>query len=177
MIPQDFWDQRVLAYCSSVYYCRQLSEGSKWGDLKRVIGINILGGGKEDRRHWPRVKDFKRHYIFRDDAGHTVNGIELIQYSIMNPPPVTSTRSMIDWLCFLTKAHKMTQQDVTNKIETDDVKKAFRRAEMTSLPLDVEQAYITQDHTFEQYSQHTQSLLDEALPKGVFPKKKWARAG
>ena len=56
----------------------------------------------------------------------------------------------------------MTQQDVTNKIETDCVKKAFRRAEMTSLPLDVEQAYITQDHTFEQYSQHTQSLLDEA---------------
>lgn len=56
VIPQDFWDQRALAYCSSVY-CRQLSKGSTWGDLKRVIGINILGGGKEDKRHWPRVKD------------------------------------------------------------------------------------------------------------------------
>lgn len=71
VLPQDFWDQRALAYACSVY-CRQMEVGMKWGDIKRVISVNILGGGRQDIRHWPREKDFKQHYCFRDDAGHTM---------------------------------------------------------------------------------------------------------
>lgn len=84
VIPQNYWDSRALAYASSVY-SRQLGSGESWSRLGRVISINILGGGRNGIRHWVGENDFMRHYHFRDEAGHTIDGIEVIQYSIFNP--------------------------------------------------------------------------------------------
>ena len=46
VVKYNYWDNRALAYISSLYG-NQLRRGDKWEDLKKVIGINILGG--EDR--------------------------------------------------------------------------------------------------------------------------------
>lgn len=46
MIPQNFWDKRALVYAAKVY-SSQMKEGDQWKDLKRIICVNILGGGKD----------------------------------------------------------------------------------------------------------------------------------
>ena len=46
VVKYNYWDNRALTYISSLYG-NQLRRGDKWEDLKKVIGINILGG--EDR--------------------------------------------------------------------------------------------------------------------------------
>ena len=43
VLPEDYWDQRALAYAARVYG-RQLSSGESWEDIRKVICINILGG-------------------------------------------------------------------------------------------------------------------------------------
>jgi hypothetical protein len=56
----------------AAFYGNQLRRGDKkkWEQhIKKVIGINILGGGKDDK--------VSKRYI---------DGIELIQYSIMSAP-------------------------------------------------------------------------------------------
>ena len=41
--PQEYWNQRALAYAARAY-SNQLMEGESWGKLKKVYSINILGG-------------------------------------------------------------------------------------------------------------------------------------
>ncbi len=132
VVPQDYWDKRTLAYAGHVY-SRQLCAGGKWSDLKRVICLNILGGGKENKRHWAREGDFKRHYRFQDESGHFDDGIEVIQYSILNAPEILS-RTMSDWITFLHHSHTMTQDEVQRCIETESVILAFHLAKISSLP-------------------------------------------
>lgn len=64
VIPKNYWDRRALAYVAS-FYGNQLSRGRGWKDIKKVIGINILGGGKDDTAHWKDTpSEYVRHYKF-----------------------------------------------------------------------------------------------------------------
>ena len=42
VVPQNFWENRALAYASS----KQITKGGSWSKLRIVISINILGGGR-----------------------------------------------------------------------------------------------------------------------------------
>jgi len=85
VVPQDFWDRRALCYVAA-FFGNQLRKGGKWkDDIKKVIGINILGGGKDDFIHW---KDYPVQYIrvykFQEqhngsDIKMCMDGMELIQ--------------------------------------------------------------------------------------------------
>ena len=89
VMRENHWDRRALAYVSS-FYGNQLPKGGNWKDLQKVIGINILGGGIHNRVPWPDTPNhFMRHYKFEDQLngkGRFIDGIELFQYSIVNPP-------------------------------------------------------------------------------------------
>ena len=92
VIPEDHWDRRALAYVGA-FYGNQLMRGEHFKHIRKVIGINILGGGKNDLRHWSDTPNqYVRHYKIQEQL-HTparyMDGIELIQYSIMNAPNPT----------------------------------------------------------------------------------------
>lgn len=89
VFPKNHWDRRALAYVAG-FYGNQLRKGA---DIKQVIGINILGGGKDDLNHWEDTPNeyVLRHYKFQEQLHNTdskssrhIDGIELIQYSYMN---------------------------------------------------------------------------------------------
>ena len=89
IIPYNHWDQRALAYVAALYG-RQIRKGGKWDEIKQIIGINILGGGKDQTAHWKDTPDqFVRHYKFTEHLHpekRIMEVIEIIQYSIMNAP-------------------------------------------------------------------------------------------
>ena len=67
-IPKNCWDKRSLAYVAA-FHGNQLSRGRVWKDIDilKVIGVNILGGGKDDKVHWSDTPEhFMRHYKFED---------------------------------------------------------------------------------------------------------------
>lgn len=114
VIPEDFWDQRALAYAASIYG-RQLKEGDEWGDINKVISVNILGGGLRNEK-WNMKSSFRK-YTFKDQDGHDIeNGIEVLQYPLYHQ----STRdeglkllkaeelkqSFMEWMDFFESAQK-----------------------------------------------------------------------
>ena len=34
--------------------------------------------------HWPEDNDYMQHYHVKDNLGHIIDGIQIIQYSIFN---------------------------------------------------------------------------------------------
>ncbi|MBT4880471.1 MAG: hypothetical protein HOI80_05590 [Alphaproteobacteria bacterium] len=113
VVPQGFWDRRALAY-AALYFGRQLPSGDNWGELRKVIAINILGGGKDEVRHWVDTpKEVIRHYKFVDalNPANIIDGIELIQYSVLNEGPVEDPR-MREWVELFREAHHKSWDDV-----------------------------------------------------------------
>ncbi len=157
VIPQDYWDRRALAYAAA-FYGNQLSRGQAWKHIRKVIGVNILGGGKDDKVHWSDTPGhFMRHYKFEDQLngkGRFIDGIELIQYSIMQATTLPD-REKQDWVTFFKEARYMSEKDVENRIQTKAVKQAFERAKLSKLPADVQAAYEAEDKEYDRYSQHT----------------------
>ena len=118
VVPQNYWDRRALAYAANIYGS-QLRKGGKWKDLKKVIYVNILGGGREGKRHWVKDRDFMRHYKFQDQfcqgKKRFIDGIKLIQYSIMNDPTIPlDSQEKKDWLTFFRDAHSTVVSIVVN---------------------------------------------------------------
>jgi hypothetical protein len=70
ILPEDHWDRRALAYASAIY-SNQISRGGKWSDIRTVIGINILGGGLNDEKHWPETPD---QYMRKEKFQEQING-------------------------------------------------------------------------------------------------------
>lgn len=169
VIPQDYWDRRALAYVAA-FYGNQLSRGKEWKDIRKVIGVNILGGGKDDKVHWSDTPGhFMRHYKFEDQLNgknRFIDGIELIQYSIMQAPTVTD-REKQDWFTFFKEARYMSEDDVKSKIETPAVLQAFERAKISKLPADVQTAYEAEDKEYDRYSQHTAEQLIKGVEKAT----------
>jgi len=144
VIPHNYWDRRALAYVAA-FYGNQLVKADKWKDIKKVIGINILGGGKEKKAHWVDTpKQFVRYYKMQEQlhnpAGY-IDGIELIQYSLMNAPKTSDDQEKQDWITYLNDGYSMTEEQVQQRIKTPEVLEAFKRAKIKSLPAKVLAAY------------------------------------
>ena len=167
VFPQDYWDRRALAYVSA-FYGNQLSKGDEWKHIRKVIGINILGGGKNQSPHWEDTpSQFVRHYKFEEQLhgkGRYIDGVELIQYSIMQAQKVKDQEQQ-DWLTFFKKAHDMSEKDVKVEIKTPAVLRAFERAKISKLPAEVREDYEAQDKEFERYSEYTNKQVAKKVEK------------
>ena len=175
VIPQDYWDRRALAYVAA-FYGNQLRSGDKWENrIKKVIGINILGGGKDDKVHWSDTPgQYVRLYKFQEQlhemgSKRYIDGIELIQYSIMNAPEEDSgsDREKKDWITFFKRGHRMTESQVQEQIQTPEVLQAFERAKFSSMPRGVKEDYDDEDSQYDRYSQHTAAEVAKGEKKGL----------
>jgi predicted transposase/invertase (TIGR01784 family) len=170
VMPENYWDNRALAYVAA-FYGNQLRKGGHWKHIRKVIGINILGGGKSDKAHWTDTPgQYARHYKFqeqlhKDAQGRSeryIDGMELIQYSIMNAPHNALLGSeKQDWITFFKRGHRMNEQEVATGIKTPEVLQAFERARLTRLPREVREQYVAEDLEYDRYSDHTNELLRE----------------
>ena len=173
VISSDDWDRRALAYISA-FYGNQLRKGGKTKNLRKVIGINILGGGRDrdEKIFWPNRKpdEYMRHFKYQNQvSGNTdifIDAVELFQYSIMSPPPSSISIETKDWLTFLTRAAFMTEDDVKREIQTSEVRLAFDRARISQLPAQVLEAYNKEDKDFDDYSEHTAKLVHKGKLEG-----------
>ena len=174
VMPQNCWDNRALAYVAS-FYGNQLRKGGDWKHIRKVIGINLLGRGKSDQAHWKDTPgQYVRHYKFQEQL-HTdaqvhsqryIDGMELIQYSIMNSPDNALPDSEFqDWITFLKRGHRMNEEEVATCIKTPEVLQAFERAKLTQLPREVRDQYVAEDLEYARYSEHTDELVNKARIK------------
>ena len=169
VIPYDYWDQRALAYVAA-FYGNQLRKKGSWCDIKHVIGINILGGGKDQTAHWKETPDqFVRHYKMTEQLhkeNRIMHGMELIQYSIMNAPKSIENQETKDWLTFFQRAHFMTEEEVHATIKTPAVLEAFERVRYDKLPSEVREQYELQDKDYDRISEYTKAEKAEGEAKG-----------
>ena len=128
-----------------------------------------------DQAHWTDTPgQYVRHYkvqeqLNKDTPGlpqRYIPGLELYQYSIMNAPdnghPDPEKQ---DWITFLKRAHRMTQEEVTTSIKTPEVLQAFQKAKLDNLPRKVRKQYVAQDLEFDRYSDLTNKLVSEGEHK------------
>ncbi|CAO5676889.1 MAG: hypothetical protein HEEMFOPI_02048 [Holosporales bacterium] len=169
VVPQNHWDERALAYVAA-FYGNQLRKGDSWKDLKKVIGINILGGGKDALQHWVKTPEqFVRHYKMQEQK-HTpsrcLNGIEIIQYSLMNAPQTFNEDELKDWVTFFRDSSTMSESDVDKNIKTEAVKIAFSFSKIASLPNNVKKKYEEDEARYDKYSEHTQKQIEKGRKEG-----------
>ncbi len=167
VIPQNYWDKRALAYAAKVYG-DQLKQGDKWGDLKRVIAINILGSGPKAYEHWSTEEIGKgmRHYKFRDEKGRILeDGIELIQYSIMHINKSSKDVEFREWVDYFDSAHTRTM-DYLKVIKTEAVKQAYRKLLRSNWPKEVNDLYDQQEKDFSRYSDNTKKEIEKGKVEG-----------
>lgn len=174
VIPQDFWDQRALAYAADIY-ARQLKSGDKWEDLKKVICINILGGGV-DKLSWETHTGFK-HIQFKDQHNFPLEGgIEIFQYPLYHQETLIEATAktegevqktaLKEWLDFLESAASKKAEEV-EVLQTAEVRKAYDKIKPENLPEDVRKANLAQEEEqFRAYSQYTETLSKKAKEEG-----------
>ena len=168
--PQDYWDERALAYISA-FFGNQLRKGGDWSKIKKVIGINILGGGKDNQAHWADTPEqYVRQYRMQEQLHkHTprfIDGIELIQYSLANAPEDLDTQERRDWVTFFRNAQNMTEEEVARTIETPAVLQAFERAKIQTMPSIVRKKYEEEDAEYDRYSIHTAEVKAKGKAEG-----------
>ena len=90
-----------------------------------MIDINILGGRKDGLKHWKdSPTEYMRHYKMQEQLhlpARYIDGIEIIQYSLMHLPQSLEDREKKDWLTFFKEASHMTEENVREKISTPAV--------------------------------------------------------
>lgn len=150
LIKQDFWDMRALAYIAA-FYGNQIRKGGEWKNIKKAIGINILGGGVDVKNPWKDAPDeYLRHYRFQEQFNkgrRFIEGLELYQYSLANLQQLTLTDEQRDWLTFFRYSYKQTEADV-EKIKTPSVRRAFERAKLSRLTQAQLEVYESEDIQF-----------------------------
>ena len=165
VLPQDFWDRRALAL-AALTFGGQLRRGSDWGQIRRVIGLNILGGGPDDRGHWMDTPDqYMRYYQFveqlqKENPPRILDGIELIQYSLKNAPTEVDSQEKQDWLLFFKQAHMMTEEDVRKQVKTPAVLQAFDLAKIQNMPANVRDRYKEDELKYGRFSIHIRGLME-----------------
>lgn len=169
VIPQDYWDQRALAYAANVYG-RQLKEGGKWKDIKKVICVNLLGGGPKNLA-WPRKGAGFTRYAFKDQNNIEIEeGIEILQYPLFHAETKRiadekgqKKKAYLEWLDFFEHASKKKEEEVKNSVTTEEIRMAYEKIKSSNLPQEVIEENEQQDATFfERYSQHTEYLKEQA---------------
>lgn len=169
IVKQDFWDMRALAYIAS-FYGKQIRRGGDWRDIKRVIGINILGGGTHIHNPWLNDSNhLLRHYRFQEQINNGslfLDGLELYQYSLANITKDNLTQEQRDWLIFLREGFTKTTADV-EKIETPAVRRAFERARLDKLSPSEMAAYRKEDEKYRLYSEAFREAEVKGEKKGI----------
>ena len=172
VFPRDGWDKRALAYVSA-FYGNQLRKGSKWHEIRKVVGINILGGGTREQIHWKDTPGQHIHYKFQEQLHKKsferfIDGIELIQYSVMNAPDTlpSSDQEKQDWIAFFKRGSCMNEEQVKSEIHTEAVLKAFERATLSKLPKHVKEDYDAENLQYAQVSQYTAEKVAEGEARG-----------
>ena len=171
--PVDHWDVRALAYVAA-FYGNQLRRGGEWRDIRKVIGINILGGGADGEVHWRNTPDqYERHYKLQEQfhkktCERYIEGIELFQYSLANAPDCSPSmsREKQDWITYFKRASRMNQKDVESQIQTPAVLKAFEMATLSRLPPKVKAVYDTENAQYAHLSEHTAQRFAEGKTEG-----------
>jgi len=169
VIPQDFWDERTLGYAASIY-ARQLREGDQWGEIKKVVCVNILGGGPL-RKQWNTHTGFRR-LTFKDQTNQEIeNGIVVLQYPLYhektkkhseNLPTEEAKTAFKEWLDFFEDASSKKEEQV-KLLKTKEVKKAYEKIREDTLPSSIKEELENQwKEIFAPYSQHTESLVGKA---------------
>ena len=174
VFPKDYWDKRALAYVAA-FYGNQLRKGADWPDIRKVIGINILGGGTQEEVHWSDTPDqYIRHYKFQEQLHkgtpkRYIDGIELIQYSVMNAPdtPPLSDQEKQDWIAFFKRGARMNEAQVKAQIQTPAVLEAFDRATLSKLPSYVREAYDAENIQYARVSQYTAAEVAKGEKKAI----------
>jgi predicted transposase/invertase (TIGR01784 family) len=168
VIPEDYWDRRAFAYVAA-FYGNQLKKGGRWKNIRKVMGLNILGGHNGKKVTWPDSPgQYMRHYKIEDQLngkGRFIDAIELIQYSIMNAP-LGDNQEKNDWITFFKSAHDMTEEDVAAQIKTPAVLQAFELAKFSKLPAEVRASYDDEGREYDRYSQHTAEQIRMAGKSG-----------
>lgn len=144
---QKFWDKRALAYASSIY-TRQLKKGDGWYDLKKVICINLLGGGPHQEA-WRKPVQFRRWSV-RDQDGHEMqDGIEILQYplyheatrsEVINRETLEAKTAYLEWLDFWEYAAQKKESDM-DAIKTPDLKHVYSMIKLQAIPEDILHEY------------------------------------
>ena len=145
------------------------------GKVKNKNEEKKNGKGKDEKVHWVDTPShYVRHYKFQEQLHETdpkryIDGIELIQYSIMNAPEADSAsdREKQDWITFFKRGHRMNESQVKDQIQTPEVLQAFERAKFSSMPGDVKKAYDDEDRQYDQYSQHTAEIASKGKAEGI----------
>jgi predicted transposase/invertase (TIGR01784 family) len=168
VVRQDYWDKRALAYVAA-FYGNQLRTGGEWRDIRKVIGINILGGGRDENTHWKDTPDqYMRHYMFQEQINgeeRYIHELQLFQYSIANAPKGEVTQAQKDWLIFLRNGYKMSEEEVA-RIPTESVRKAFDRAKLSKMTPTQLEAYEEEDVRYRRISGLIEEKRQEGLAKG-----------
>lgn len=165
---ENYWDERALYYAASVYV-NQLQSGGQWDDLKKVIGVNILGGGPLNHTHWEHKKNSIRHYRFQDqhDKVNVIDEIQLIQYALgdnYSEDLTQNNKNLRDWLDLFKNAHN--KREVPEGISSS-LKKAYERITIKTMPLEIIQRYKAESDIFKRISEHDNLLKTESLEKGL----------
>ena len=171
--PVDHWDVRALAYVAA-FYGNQLRRGGEWRDIRKVIGINILGGGADGEVHWRNTPDqYERHYklqeqLHKKTCERGIEGIELFQYSLANAPDCSPSmsREKQDWITYFKRASRMNQKDVESQIQTPAVLKAFEMATLSRLPPKVKAVYDKENAQYAHLSEHIAQRFSEGKIEG-----------
>jgi predicted transposase/invertase (TIGR01784 family) len=170
--PDDDWDKRSLAYIASAY-SRQMRRGMIWKDIRTIIGINLLGGGLNDEKHWKETPHHQmRHYKFQEQIHGEVpprflEEIQLIQYSLSNSSPNETSLEKKEWLIFFRHAPRMTEVEVAETIKTPAVLAAFELAKLSNLPEAIMSQYNDEETRLKNLSRHIAETRAEGKAEGI----------
>jgi len=163
---QDHWDKRALSYIASIFG-NQLRTEDNYGDIKDVIGINLLGDGST-----PYWKDgrFKRDYTFIDQMGseNKIPSLRLIQYSLgdvnLNHKDLKENEHLKQWIEFFKSAHE--KHTIPQSID-ENVKKAYDMIRVDNLKKTHPELLIASDEFFASLTEHDQAVKEKGLEEGM----------
>ena len=152
--PVDYnWDARTLYYLAGIYF-QQLRVGDKYSNVKRVIGVNILGGESRRGKKYDWKTRFKkgeiRHYQFIDrfNPMNTIPYIELFQYPIHLLQGSTSVDQ--NWIHLLTHAQYESERVLKDESLSLAIRKAYKIIKEDNLTIEDRESYIEEIKQFEE---------------------------
>jgi predicted transposase/invertase (TIGR01784 family) len=166
---EDCWDGRALAYAAGVY-SNQLKRGEKFSELKRVVAINILGGGPNQIAYWKGQKPI-RHYVFRDkldqEHAHVIDMLQLIQYSLgdadLKSPEIQKNKRLCAWLEYFKEAHL--KEEVPSDAH-EALREAYQRVRFDQMSKELLERYEREAQNFENLEEYTTVVREKGKAEG-----------
>ncbi|MBX9697094.1 MAG: Rpn family recombination-promoting nuclease/putative transposase [Alphaproteobacteria bacterium] len=174
---KSYWDKRALAYAANLYG-RQLRKSHQWDDIKKVICINILGGGVK-KCAWKTRTRFRK-ITFKDQFNDTIkDGIEIFQYPLYHESlqeeagkrkTVKDRTAFLEWIEFFEHADNKKESDMSS-IKTDEVRQAYELIKTENLPKYVLDRNREQNNELSQYGERMKIERDEGKVEGKAEEK------